>query len=171
MKKNDFNLGLLYILITYMLSGCGHLLWFNAKENASLFLFIPILAPLLSSCVVILLSQGSIHINLKKCSITGLLIGSVIPILYYSVSVLVYILCGNTLETFHMSSKDIVILCIQWTFAGFCEEMGWRGCFLPLLKKHMGLKSACLITGILWAGWHLPMLPGGAYVTQRSTLA
>ncbi|WP_167959069.1 CPBP family intramembrane glutamic endopeptidase [Anaerosporobacter faecicola] len=170
-KIKDLHLAIIYILLTYVISGFGYLFWFqtNSKEYGALFLFIPILAPLISTCVVNALSKGAIQINLKKCSIKGLLVGAGIPIFYYGVSILVYVLCGNTLNAFHMRSQDIVTLCIQWTFAGFCEEIGWRGFFLPFLKKHMSLKNACLITGFLWAGWHIPMLPGGAYVTQRST--
>ncbi|MDD5935918.1 MAG: hypothetical protein PUC65_10245 [Clostridiales bacterium] len=133
-KYKDYHLVFIYVILTYIISGIGYLFWINGDETRALFLFVPILAPLISSCVVIVLSKGCVRINLKKCSITGLLVGAMIPIIYYSVSILVYLFCGNTLHDFHMSGQEIITLCIQWTFAAFCEEIGWRGfSSLPLV--------------------------------------
>lgn len=70
-KTKDFNLAIIFVLLTYVISGIGYLFWINGGENGALFLFIPILAPLISSCVAIVMSKGSIRINIKKWSITG----------------------------------------------------------------------------------------------------
>jgi membrane protease YdiL (CAAX protease family) len=37
------------------------------------------------------------------------------------------------------------------------EEIGWRGYALPRLAARMGLASASIVVGILWAFWHLPL--------------
>ena len=37
------------------------------------------------------------------------------------------------------------------------EEIGWRGYALPRLSLRMGLASASLVLGIIWAVWHLPL--------------
>lgn len=36
------------------------------------------------------------------------------------------------------------------------EEIGWRGYALPRLSAHLGLSSASIVLGIIWACWHLP---------------
>src|ERR1700745_4317930 len=43
------------------------------------------------------------------------------------------------------------------------EEIGWRGFLVPELAKTMGFTSTALISGIVWAGWHYPLLIWGDY--------
>lgn len=38
------------------------------------------------------------------------------------------------------------------------EEAGWRGAVLPRLQHRMQPWRAALILGVIWAGWHLPLL-------------
>jgi len=38
------------------------------------------------------------------------------------------------------------------------EEIGWRGFLLPELAKGMSFTKASLISGIVWAAWHTPLL-------------
>jgi membrane protease YdiL (CAAX protease family) len=42
------------------------------------------------------------------------------------------------------------------------EEIGWRGYALPRLAKGVGLPTASILVGIIWATWHLPLffIPG-----------
>lgn len=41
---------------------------------------------------------------------------------------------------------------------GLGEEIGWRGFLTPRLTALSGFIIATLITGVIWACWHLPML-------------
>ncbi|HST09530.1 MAG TPA: type II CAAX endopeptidase family protein [Terriglobales bacterium] len=43
------------------------------------------------------------------------------------------------------------------------EEIGWRGFLVPELSKTMGFTSTGLISGIVWASWHYPILIWGDY--------
>lgn len=40
--------------------------------------------------------------------------------------------------------------------SGVGEEIGWRGLFVPELNKVTGFTRAALISGAVWALWHLP---------------
>jgi uncharacterized protein len=38
------------------------------------------------------------------------------------------------------------------------EEIGWRGFLAPRLTTRFGFKAGALITGAIWAAWHLPLV-------------
>lgn len=43
----------------------------------------------------------------------------------------------------------------------FGEELGWRGMLYPTLSEHMSMRSAALVTGIIWGLWHAPAIAMG----------
>lgn len=44
---------------------------------------------------------------------------------------------------------------------GFGEELGWRGYLTPKLEELMPAPAAIVVTGIIWALWHGPLLAYG----------
>jgi len=38
------------------------------------------------------------------------------------------------------------------------EEIGWRGLLVPELTKTNGFTKTALISGIIWASWHMPLV-------------
>ena len=38
------------------------------------------------------------------------------------------------------------------------EEIGWRGLLVPLLHRRYGFGTAVLVSGLIWAGWHYPLM-------------
>lgn len=47
------------------------------------------------------------------------------------------------------------VLTSTWVQAG--EELGWRGYLLPRIACRMGLGTASIGLGLIWALWHLPL--------------
>lgn len=43
------------------------------------------------------------------------------------------------------------------------EEIGWRGFLVPELSKVVGFRGVALISGLMWAAWHFPILIFGDY--------
>jgi uncharacterized protein len=43
------------------------------------------------------------------------------------------------------------------------EELGWRGFLVPQLGKVTSFPKVALISGIIWASWHVPIIIGGDY--------
>ena len=66
-----------------------------------------------------------------------------------------------------LSTSEVILL---WTFltlisgtvrsmaSALGEQIGWSGFLLPRLAERYGFTGAALITGALWATWHLPIL-------------
>jgi membrane protease YdiL (CAAX protease family) len=38
------------------------------------------------------------------------------------------------------------------------EEIGWRGFLFPALNSRIGLVWTCLLSGLIWAAWHFPLI-------------
>lgn len=47
--------------------------------------------------------------------------------------------------------------------AALGEEIGWRGFLVPELAKWMSFRKAALLSGAIWAVWHMPALLSGSY--------
>ncbi|MCL1856014.1 MAG: CPBP family intramembrane metalloprotease, partial [Clostridia bacterium] len=52
----------------------------------------------------------------------------------------------------------------------FGEEAGWRGLMYPLMHKLWGRDKALIISGCVWAAWHLPAMVGGVYMAGAPVL-
>jgi membrane protease YdiL (CAAX protease family) len=49
--------------------------------------------------------------------------------------------------------------------AALGEEIGWRGFLVPTLHKRFQFGAVCLISGVIWATWHYPLILAGPYRT------
>jgi membrane protease YdiL (CAAX protease family) len=43
------------------------------------------------------------------------------------------------------------------------EEIGWRGLLVPELAKITNFRTTALISGLVWASWHMPLALGADY--------
>lgn len=74
------------------------------------------------------------------------------------------ILEGVTIGVSSMElNPDMPIYIIPFVFliilvaSGGNEELGWRGLMQPTLERKMPYPIATIITGVIWAIWHLPL--------------
>lgn len=54
--------------------------------------------------------------------------------------------------------------------AALGEEMGWRGFLVPELAKFMSFTGVALVSGFIWAAWHLPLFLLGFYGADGTPL-
>jgi membrane protease YdiL (CAAX protease family) len=54
--------------------------------------------------------------------------------------------------------------------AALGEEMGWRGFLVPELAKSMSFTGVALVSGFIWAAWHLPLFLMGFYGVDGTPL-
>lgn len=47
---------------------------------------------------------------------------------------------------------------VRSTSTALGEEIGWRGFLVPELSRTMSFTSTALVSGIIWATWHFPIL-------------
>ena len=50
------------------------------------------------------------------------------------------------------------------------EEIGWRGLLVPELAKLMRFRTLALVSGVIWASWHMPMVLLAGYHGQGTPL-
>ena len=141
----------------------------SVKEYIDPINQLPILGPGIASFLLILFSRkGKISdLNFKKINKSVIYI-IVVIILYnliilfvqiglknieYSPKIENYELFGKTLTftPFVLFSSFLTIL-----YAGFGEEIGWRGYMFNKLK-HLSFIEMTFLLNIVWALWHLPM--------------
>lgn len=132
-------------------------------EAAGMALMLTIMwTPGISALLTLLiLKQPLTSIMWKPGKIKYLVQAYYIPLLYISAAYLPLWIMGyyNTEKQFTIQS---IILPVVGAFlniiATLGEEIGWRGYLYPQLEKKMAFIKAALLTGFIWAIWHLPGL-------------
>jgi membrane protease YdiL (CAAX protease family) len=64
----------------------------------------------------------------------------------------------------------MLIVLPQSFLAALGEEVGWRGFMFPTMQKLWGYKKALLVSGGIWACWHLPAIFFGLYLPGTSVV-
>ena len=142
----------------------------DEAQMAQLLLAIGDFGPLLAALVMrLFISKEGLSGSLGwRRSWRFYLIAIIAPILFYATVAAINHLLG--IGRFTWSRSDMPL----WSYLGielliggliisffiFGEEYGWRGYLLPTLLP-LGEGAATVIVGLIWAGWHLPLLLAG----------
>jgi CAAX protease family protein len=122
-----------------------------------------------------------------------LLFGLVVPVAYITVTYVVGWAAGiiglfgsDSIDAFAQLYKladldhaSVTAFGIVWTLTvlilenalyALGEELGWRGYLVPVLSRRLGLLSTGIVSGLIWAAWHFPLM-GRATVPQHALFA
>jgi uncharacterized protein len=108
--------------------------------------------------------------------------GYLLPVAYATVAYLVVWLTGLAPADFagfqHASQKSLQIgagagwlnAALIMTFgvlqsgvSATGEEIGWRGFLVPVLAQRLNFTGVALVSGVIWALWHYPLIVWGTY--------
>jgi membrane protease YdiL (CAAX protease family) len=65
---------------------------------------------------------------------------------------------------------SLIVMILTSIITAFGEEAGWRGFMYPIMQRLFGWKKAIVVSGIVWAAWHLPMIIAGVYLPTSNLL-
>lgn len=75
-----------------------------------------------------------------------------------SISILAGIISGHWGQySFSHKLPSLILTLLSVPLVPFLEELGWRGYALDRLQENYNSFMSCIILGILWWGWHLPL--------------
>lgn len=165
---------LLFYAVTFALSWAswGILIVFpQALDWSPLIILLGAYGPLIAAAVLGRVSGGPGEARRWFRSVSGvrrpwrwiLLGGLVLPLAIALTHLAVYrlfigpiVLSGDPPWYWAVSAAPVNVFLLFW-WGSAMEEFGWQGCALPRLTQQLHPLVACLIHGVLWATWHLPL--------------
>lgn len=57
----------------------------------------------------------------------------------------------------------LVLGTLQSILSATGEELGWRGFLVPTLARTMSFERTALVSGVIWAAWHVPLIAFADY--------
>ena len=63
----------------------------------------------------------------------------------------------------------VVLGSIQSLISATGEELGWRGFLVPTLARTMSFRRVAVISGAIWAAWHVPLIVFADYNAGTAT--
>jgi len=120
------------------------------------------LAPGLAAVITYLIFEHSLRpIGWRPGKIVYLLLGLVIPFLYCLIEYGFVWLSGRDSYNGQFPPNFAVFLVtmlLNGTLSALLEEVGWRGFLVPKMIKLTSFTKTSIITGLVWAIWHYPLI-------------
>lgn len=176
-----------FLILTFALSSIIYVIWISGGEAATKSGISAILMWCPAAAAFIVRSKYYKKEKLlgwNKCKSTFIFAAIAAPIIYLGLSYCIYWLVNkgsfagnlNTLSAISSSytnklSHPSVVTVITLIIAIFTsiiaaagEEIGWRGFLLPQMAKIWNIKIAVIVSGLIWAVWHMPIMIAGLYL-------
>ena len=181
MKKEKRVLSL-YLILVFALSAPIEVAWIIMGEAGTFMGMVVMMVP-----AVVALVLKFIFYKKQKVLALGLgkpvyyLYAVLIPLGYIGLSYILYwlIIPGAFVRLDASVSAGIIILNMFITLLiglvvdapfTFGEELGWRGLMYPTMNKLWNRNKALVLSGLIWAVWHLPLLVSGVYMAGAPLL-
>jgi membrane protease YdiL (CAAX protease family) len=120
------------------------------------------LAPGLAAVITYLVFEHSLRpIGWRPGKIQYLILGLVTPIMYCSVEYSLVWLTGWGKYNGQFPPdfpRFLVTMLFNGTLSAVLEEVAWRGFLVPKMIKLTSFTTTALITGLVWAVWHYPLI-------------
>jgi uncharacterized protein len=176
-----------FLIIVSVLSGIVDFIWIRGGELATargisaLLMWCPAVAAFI---VCFRYYRKEKLLGWNKCKISYILLAIAAPAVYLGMSYIIYWIANKGSFTGVLkfpavvavkgadsaASGSALVNLITWmamivssTIAAAGEEIGWRGFLLPQLAKIWNFKTAVIISGLIWAVWHMPIMLAGLY--------
>jgi membrane protease YdiL (CAAX protease family) len=169
-RQQDIRHIVTFVVLAFALSSVGYTATIVSGETSLLLLVAPALAALITRLIY--------YRNLRDLgwglpTLRFALVAYALPILVSgSVFVLVWLFTGyyTTGNTDTAVLQGFITTATVGILAGaafsFGEELGWRGFLVPELAKITNFTNVALISGVIWAVWHWPLILFAADVTD-----
>ncbi|GAB6862845.1 type II CAAX endopeptidase family protein [Haloplanus litoreus] len=182
-----------YTALTYTISWSLWSVWAISETGATptgtILFVLGGLGPFAASAVLVRASDRSVRAWLRdvfeaRVALRYYILALALPVALFLGAAVIHVVIFDGAVT-----PDVLPGVIEYPlFLGFVvllggglEEPGWRGYLLPALQETYSPLTAGLIVGVVWAGWHLPLilipgtiqqtLPLGLYLLQLVELS
>ncbi|MBR6106759.1 MAG: CPBP family intramembrane metalloprotease [Oscillospiraceae bacterium] len=170
-KENAKRLGIyLLIVFAFMLIFALFIKPMNASNTVfyiiyMIFSFSPAIASLLTRAVT---KEGfrdmKLHLNFTG-NLKWYLLAFGLPLIFFSARILLPVIVsghsewlgGFTFQNVLASAFMLAALSAVQSIGLLGEELGWRGYMNQKMEPLFGTVGTCLVGGIVWSLWHLPM--------------
>jgi len=120
------------------------------------------LAPGLAAVITYLIFERSLRpIGWSLRKIQYLILGLVIPLIYCSIEYSLVWLIGRGKYNGQFPPNFpvfLVTMLFNGTLSALLEEVAWRGFLVPKMMELTSFTKTALITGLIWAVWHYPLI-------------
>jgi membrane protease YdiL (CAAX protease family) len=120
------------------------------------------LAPGLAAVITYLIFERSLRpVGWRLGKIQYLILGLVIPIIYCLIAYGLVWLTGRGKYNGQFPPNLLVFLVtmlFNGTLSAVLEEVAWRGFLVPKMMELTSFTRTVLITGLIWAVWHYPLI-------------
>jgi membrane protease YdiL (CAAX protease family) len=164
-KRNTLREIVVFLVLTIILSTLAYIPIIQAgtiNGGQSKFASLLMLAPGLAAVITYLVFERSLRpVGWKLDKIQYLLLGLVIPIIYCLIGYGLVWLTGRGKYNGQFPPNFLIVLVtllFNGTLSALLEEIAWRGFLVPKMMELTSFTKTALITGLIWAAWHYPLI-------------
>lgn len=158
-----------FVLLTFALSSLIYFLVMTSGRTSFLTILL-MWIPGISAIITALIFFRSIKgFGWRPGNIKYLALGFFLPIAINIITYGLFWLFGLGSYTGNWPNLlrfGVIIGIIVSILLGLGEEIGWRGFLVPQLAKVTSFKWVVVISGVVWASWHFPLIIMGSYVSE-----